>query len=97
MDILSLSNLLQETNEPSEDVSHSHASSFAAPSNPTPMSTIPIGQNPDTYVEEKKKGDNKGSSDDIWDEDEVPDEEAFAVDLNDKRKEPKYQILYKQR
>jgi len=93
MDIVSLSNLLQENNEQEEQPSASHAFASATPSAPV-VSKVPIGKNPDTYKEPAKE---EKDEDDIWGEEEVADEEAFhELDKNDKRVEPKHQILYKQ-
>jgi len=94
MDILSLQNLLSTDND-GEEVDPLQSHNFAAASASGPISKVPIGQNPDTWIEPTKASTN--DDDEIWGADEVPHAESFPErDATDSRPQPKYEFFYKQ-
>ena len=90
IDIMGLSTLLNQGNE-EEEARDASSRALVTPGSlgKDPKITNKVGAN--LLAPKEKKG-----SGDIWGEAEVPDQEAFIEDLNDKRKTPRHEICFKQ-
>lgn len=90
-DLLALNSLLTENHERDDERAGGGGGAMVTPAS--------FGA-PRRAVAESSVGDptrKKKDPKDIWDEDEIPSEEAMlAEEINDGRPRPKYDILYKQ-